>query len=121
MESHPSNIAVVDDDEMFRKSAVAVLSRNLHREILAFESGEAALAHLEKQNSIDIILSDINMPTMNGLEFLAKIKEKYPEKICIMMSGYPGNEEAAMALGAHAYISKPFNTKTIADLVRSLD
>lgn len=121
MESYRPSIAVVDDDDMFRKSAVAVLTRNLQREILSFESGEAALEHLEKKNSVDIILSDINMPRMDGLEFLSKIKEKYPEKICIMMSGYPGNEKAAMERGAYAYVNKPFNTQTIAELMRSLD
>ena len=121
MNFEQSKIAVIDDDDLFRESAVAVLTRNLQKDILSFESGEAALEHLEKKNSIDIILSDVNMPAMNGLEFLKRVKEKYPEKICIMMSGYPGNEQTAMKLGADAYINKPFSAQTLADLMRSLD
>lgn len=121
MEIEEPKIAIIDDDELFRKSAAAVLTRNLQKDILSFESGEAALEHFEKQNNIGIILSDINMPIMNGLEFLKKVKEKYPEKICIMMSGYPGNEQTAMELGADAYISKPFTTQKISELMRSLD
>lgn len=121
MKTKESKIAIIDDDELFRKSAVAVLTRNLQKDILSFESGEAALEHFEKHNGVGIVLSDINMPVMNGLEFLKKVKEKYPEKICIMMSGYPGNEETAMELGADAYINKPFTTKKIAELMRSLD
>jgi len=113
-------IAIIDDDDLFRNSAVAVLTRNLQKDILSFESGVAALEHLEQKNSIDIILSDINMPVMDGLEFLKRVKEKYPDKICIMMSGYPGNEQRAMNLGADAYINKPFSTQEIADLMRSL-
>jgi len=121
METEEPKIAIIDDDELFRKSAAAVLTRNLQKDILSFESGEAALEHFEKNNNIDIILSDINMPIMNGLEFLKKVKEKYPEKICIMMSGYPGNEQTAMELGADAYISKPFTTQKISELMKSLD
>ena len=121
MKLKQSEIAIIDDDDLFRKSAVAVLTRNLQKDILSFESGGAALEPLEQKNSIDIILSDINMPVMDGLEFLKRVKEKYPDKICIMMSGYPGNEQAAMDLGADAYINKPFSTQTIADLMKSLD
>ncbi|MBW2218117.1 MAG: response regulator [Deltaproteobacteria bacterium] len=120
MKLKQSEIAIIDDDDLFRKSAVAVLARNLQKDILSFESGVAALEHLEQNNSIDIILSDINMPVMDGLEFLKRVKEKYPDKICIMMSGYPGNEQTAMNLGADAYINKPFSTQEIADLMRSL-
>jgi CheY-like chemotaxis protein len=121
MKTEEPKIAIVDDDELFRNSAAAVLTKNLQKDILAFESGEAALEYFEKQNNIDIILSDINMPFMNGLEFLKRVKARFPEKICIMMSGYPGNEKTAMDLGADAYISKPFTTQKIADLMRSLD
>ncbi|MBW1893159.1 MAG: response regulator [Deltaproteobacteria bacterium] len=120
MKLKQSEIAIIDDDDLFRKSAVAVLARNLQKDILSFESGVAALEHLEQNNSIEIILSDINMPVMDGLEFLKRVKEKYPDKICIMMSGYPGNEQTAMNLGADAYINKPFSTQEIADLMRSL-
>ena len=121
MKVEEPKIAIVDDDELFRTSAVAVLTRNLQKDILSFESGVAALEHFEKQNSIGIILSDVNMPVMDGLEFLKRVKEKYPEKVCIMMSGYPGNERAAMELGADAYINKPFTTQKIAELMKSLD
>ena len=119
MNNSPCEIALIDDDDMFRRSASTLLSRTLKKQVRVFESGEAAVSHLEQNNNVDIILSDINMPGMDGLELLQRVKKSHPEKIVIMMSGYPDNEEAALHHGADAYISKPFSIKTISELVRS--
>lgn len=57
------------------------------------------------------------MPEMNGFELLTKIKEKYPNKICILMSGNPTYEKFARELGADAFLFKPFK---LDDLVSTL-
>ncbi|MDY6905410.1 MAG: response regulator [Thermodesulfobacteriota bacterium] len=121
MEKKCYSIAVVDDDDLFRRTTSNVLERKMQQDVLSFESGEEAFDHLEKLNGIDVILSDINMPGMNGLEFLEKVKQKYPQKICILMSGYPGNEQTAIKRGADGYISKPFSMRKLSDLMETLD
>ena len=73
-------------------------------------SGEEALEKLTKQ-SVDIILLDIMMPGMDGLQCLEKVKQKYPKTSVIMITAL--KDEARMAkakkLGAHDYIVKPFS------------
>lgn len=115
------SIAVIDDDDLFRRTTATVLSRKMKQNVLSFQSGEDAFDHLEKLNGIDVILSDINMPGMNGLEFLEKVKKQYPRKICILMSGYPGNEDTALKRGADGYISKPFTLRKLSELMSTLN
>lgn len=121
MEKKRFSIAVVDDDDLFRRTTSTVLARKMKRDVLSFQSGEDAFDHLEKLNGIDVILSDINMPGMNGLEFLEKVKQKFPQKICILMSGYPGNEQTAIKRGADGYLSKPFTLRKLSDLMETLN
>ncbi len=119
MKSVHSKIMVVDDDVQFRSMAQTLLTHQTSSNVLSFENGRAALSYLEMKNNIDIILSDINMPEMNGLELLTRIKQKYPNKTCILMSGDPTNETAARAMGADAYINKPFHINEITQLLES--
>lgn len=119
MKSAPSKIMVVDDDVQFRSMAEILLAYQTSSDVLSFADGRAALSYLEMKNNIDIILSDINMPEMNGLELLTLIKKKYPNKTCIMMSGDPNNEKVAKAMGADAYINKPFHIHEITELLQS--
>ena len=114
-------IAVVGDDKIVRDHVVNLLMYCVNREILSFEDGFTAWNYLEGSDSSDIIFfSDVNMPEMNGLELLTKIKEKYPHKICIMMSGDPANEKLAMELGADAFLAKPFNMNDLFNIVETL-
>ncbi|MFZ5572515.1 MAG: response regulator [Thermodesulfobacteriota bacterium] len=119
MKTAKSNIMVVDDDVQFRSMAKTLLTYQMRGDVLSCENGQAALSHLEMKNNIDIILSDINMPEMNGLELLTRIKQKYPNKTCILMSGDPTNEKTAREMGADAYINKPFHINEIAELLQT--
>lgn len=119
MRTSNAKIMVVDDDMQFRSMAETLLTFQMQADVMAVESGNEALSQLESKNCVDIILSDINMPGMNGLELLSLIKAKYPAKKCILMSGDPGNEKAAREHGADAYINKPFHIREIDDLIKS--
>jgi len=112
-------IAVVDDDNMFLQMAAKIVMHNVHKNVLSFRSSKAALSHIEENDSANIILSDINMPEMSGLELLARIKRKYPAKVCIMMSGDPTNEKSVRELGADGYLNKPFQASELSDLLHS--
>ncbi len=119
MKNLHSTIMVVDDDVQFRSMAEILLTHQTSSNVHAFADGKTALSYLEMKNNVDIILSDINMPEMNGLELLTAIKKKYPNKTCIMMSGDPNNEKVARAMGADAYINKPFHIQEITKLLQT--
>src|ERR1700726_1751396 len=102
-------LLVVDDEQSIRKLCVTV-GEALGFVCLEAESGESALALLEEQ-SAHMVLSDMVMPHMSGLEFLEKVKKLLPRTEVALMTGHGSIETAvqAMKLGAYDYITKPFS------------
>ena len=102
-------LLVVDDEESIRKLCMTV-GEGLGFACLEAESGDAALALLEEQ-AAHIVLTDLVMPNMSGLEFLEKVKKLLPLCEIAVMTGHSSVETAvqAMKLGAYDYISKPFS------------
>ncbi len=101
-----ASILIIDDDETIRY----FLSRDLEAEgfqVATADSGQAALRALEKEPA-DMILLDIRLPDMGGIEVLQKVREQWPETIVIMLTGEPDHETAvqAMRLGARDYLRK---------------
>ena len=86
-------------------------------------SGEEGLQYLKINGITDIylILSDINMPGMNGLDLLKKIKEKYPELVVYMITAYgdENNYREAIARGCDDYMTKPLNFDDLKDKILS--
>ena len=112
-------IVVVDDDKLTRDLMVNALMYCVNRDVLSFENGFSALAYLDAdENSIDIIVSDVDMPEMSGLALLESIKKKWPSKICIIMSENPANEKAASDSGADAFLAKPFKVTDLFKIVQ---
>jgi len=102
-------LLVVDDEQSIRKLCMTV-GEALGFICLEAESGESALALLEEQ-PVHMILSDMVMPHMSGLEFLEKAKKLLPRTEVALMTGHGSIETAvqAMRLGAYDYITKPFS------------
>src|ERR1700727_1719066 len=102
-------LLVVDDEQSIRKLCVTV-GEALGFVCLEAESGESALALLEEQ-PVHMILSDMVMPHMSGLEFLEKVKKLLPRTEVALMTGHGAIESAvqAMKLGAYDYTTKPFS------------
>ena len=102
------NILVIDDDEPIRDSCQQVLSKDGCRVKTAGE-GDEGLRRM-KEESFDLILLDLKMPGLSGVEVLERIKENNPEAIVIVITGYPSVQSAVqtMKLGAYDYLSKPF-------------
>ena len=100
---------IVDDEQSIRKLCVTV-GEALGFICLEADSGESALALLEEQ-PVHIVLSDMVMPHMSGLEFLEKVKKLLPRTEVALMTGHGSIETAvqAMKLGAYDYITKPFS------------
>ena len=103
-----ARILVVDDDEKMRQLLAKVLQRDGH-EVATAANGVEALQVLRGQ-SLDIVLTDIRMPAMDGMELLAQILELAPETTVIIMTAFGTVDSAveAMRSGAFDYISKPF-------------
>jgi two-component system response regulator AtoC len=102
-------LLVVDDDQSIRKLCMTV-GEALGFVCLEADSGESALVLLEEQ-PVHMILSDMVMPHMSGLEFLEKVKKLLPRTEVALMTGHGSIETAvqSMRLGAYDYITKPFS------------
>ena len=101
-------LLIVDDEQSIRKLCLTV-GEALGFACMEANSGEAALALLEEQPA-QMILTDLVMPNMSGLEFLEKVKKMFPRTEVALMTGHGSVETAvqAMKLGAYDYIAKPF-------------
>ncbi len=102
-------LLVVDDEQSIRKLCMTV-GEALGFACMEANSGETALALLEERPA-HMILTDMVMPNMSGLEFLEKVKKMLPRAEIAVMTGHGSVETAvqAMKLGAYDYISKPFS------------
>ena len=106
-------ILVVDDEISIRQFLEIMLRREKY-EVITVNSAKACLKELNKRN-FDIVLTDINMPEMDGLELLKKIKQENAETVVVIMTAYGSAESAVIAMkrGASDYISKPFQIEEL--------
>lgn len=112
-------IIVVDDDRAIRELIVTTLMYCVNRHVLSFSNGLEAWNYIKKSNGIDIVISDVDMPEMNGIELISRIKTHYPDKICIIMSGDESNENPARRTGADVFLTKPFKIGDLFDIVQT--
>ena len=112
-----TKILVVDDDPTILCFIEGLLSTNEYQSILA-SSGEEALDIISKQNSIDLLLTDIDMPGINGIVFAKYISDLYPKMKILFMSGYILPSTLFSILGKKvAFLQKPFQkTNLIAQI-----
>lgn len=115
-------ILIVDDEETLTYSLYQtfIMSENNY-EVVTASSGEEAINKLT-DSKYDLVITDIKMPGMDGLELLLNIKAKYKETEVIVMTAYGSTEkkEEALQKGASFYIEKPFEIKEIKQLVVEL-
>lgn len=102
------HILVVDDEEIARKNLTHILAKENY-EVATASNGEEALKELGS-SEFDVVITDLKMPGIDGMEILEKIKTKNPDTKVIMITGYATVPSAveAMQKGAFNYISKPF-------------
>jgi len=111
MSDKPS-ILIVDDEKNTRDGLARALKRSY--EVFAAESGAAALEILSEQ-SIDVMLSDLRMPVMDGMTLMQRALASSPELVCILLTAYGSMETAveAMRHGATDFLTKPVNLKEL--------
>ena len=123
--SMPPNVLIVDDSAAIRKILQRVLRQAEVPLGSLYEAGDGVQAlEAMKNNSIDLVLSDINMPNMDGLQLLAQIRAN-PQwhGVRVLMITTEGNQARVMeavGLGAAGYVRKPFTADQIKEKVLSL-
>jgi CheY-like chemotaxis protein len=111
-------IAVIDGDLLVRDFISTVLMYCVNRDIQSFDNGMAAWRYIDGADSPDIIISEVDVTGLNGFELLAKFKEKYPHKKCLLMSANPDDEQISRDSGADAFLAKPVS---VSDLFRVVE
>lgn len=117
------NLLVVDDSRMVRKIISVSLRHEKRIKLYEAASGLEALDRL-MEAKIDLIFTDINMPNMDGLEFIKRCKEddNFQHIPIIVITTEDGVEdrERALALGATSYVTKPLDRDSIIDMTNSM-
>jgi DNA-binding NtrC family response regulator len=111
-------ILVVDDEEIVRISCRRILTP-LGYTVETTPDGLQAL-ELMKENKYDLILTDLKMPHMDGMEVMAEIRKREPDAKVIIVTGYSTIEVAvkAIKMGAYNYIEKPFSPEVLISAVK---
>ncbi len=106
-------ILIVDDEKFIQLNLKNILSEENYN-IIVEATGKGALARIEKEK-VDLAFLDLNLPDIDGLELLERIKKALPNLLVIIMTGYASVESAikAIKLGAYDYIKKPFKADVI--------
>jgi YesN/AraC family two-component response regulator len=112
-------IMIVDDEESLLKSITRFL-KIWGYEFDAITSSSLAFKKIENNSKYDLVIMDISMPEMNGINLTRIIKEKYPDLPCIIMTGFAdgSNRRESYLAGCDNYILKPFSPmdlKTVID------
>jgi DNA-binding NtrC family response regulator len=111
-------ILVIDDEMIVCESCKRILEEDGY-EVETALSGREAIDKM-KENPFDIVLTDLKMPEIDGMEILRTFRKEYPDTIVIMITGFSTVETAveAMKLGAFDYIPKPFTPDEVSIVVR---
>lgn len=118
MHNDMRKILVVDDEEIALHNLTHVLKKEGY-EVTASQSGQRALQLLEV-NSYDLVLTDLKMEKVDGMQILRRVRETYPDTEVIMITGYATIDSAieAMKVGAYHYIAKPYKLDEARKVVR---
>jgi DNA-binding response OmpR family regulator len=115
-------VLIVDDEETLTWSMAKSLSKDKDKyEVMIANNGKEAL-NLLKMNKIDLVISDIRMPDINGLDLLVRIKKEHPETKVIIMTAYGSSDvqKEANRRGSLFYVEKPFEISDIRKIIIDL-
>jgi len=114
-----SHVLIVDDEELYRRALERIVARSGHTVSSARDASEAL--SIVASQPVDLVLCDVKMPGINGLELVRQIHELEPDLPCIVVTGYGSAESSVEALraGAFWYLEKPFDQSHL-DVVRRL-
>jgi two-component system, OmpR family, response regulator len=112
------NILIVDDEEDFRVTLVKRLQKR-NQQVFGAESGQKALTLMEAM-VFDVVVLDVKMPGMDGIETIREMKKKNPLTEVILLTGHASMESGieGMKLGAFDYVMKPVNIDELLEKIR---
>jgi len=112
-----AKVLIVDDDETIRDTLYELLSENYLCQTA--ETAEKALARIEA-DTYDVVLTDISMPGLSGLELLGQVRQRFPNTPVIIISGIGDQEHAQglIKLGAFEFLLKPFTLEVVEKSVK---
>jgi two-component system chemotaxis response regulator CheY len=113
-----SNVLIVEDDAATRRLYKFLLTNGGYT-VLEAEDGVAAIEQLQK-TTCDMVITDMNMPRMDGLELIQTIRRDFGDVYVIMITafGTPDTEKQALRYGANDYLAKPFDFEELERRVR---
>jgi CheY-like chemotaxis protein len=112
-------VVIVDDDRLVRDFAVHTIEYGINRKVTVFDRGLDAWQFLQKRpGDADIIIADANIPDMDGMELLKKVKAKFARKKFILTTSNPDHEDTALQIGADALLSKPYDVNDLFAIVQ---
>ena len=120
--SHPKRLLIVDDEETLTFSLYQTfINAPIACEVITAPDGLQAW-HRFSEAPFDLVITDIAMPGMSGLELLEKVKAQNPDTQVVVITAYGSQErrEDAQRLGADQYVEKPFDIKELKELVIKL-
>jgi DNA-binding NtrC family response regulator len=121
MDDNLNTIVVVDDEEIVLTSIDAFLSLETDYNVVTFKSANKALEFI-RVNDASLVISDFLMPEMDGISFLAKVRDIKPEIPRIILTGYADKENAIKAInhvGLFQYIEKPWDNSDLMIIIRN--
>jgi DNA-binding NtrC family response regulator len=112
-------ILVVDDDNMMHILYQAHFRDEINKGLAQFYFKHSAVDALDfiREEELDYVLSDVNMPQMTGLELLKIVKEEKPELDVVIISAFDNNREEAEALKATLFLQKPIKMDDLKELI----
>ncbi len=115
----PIHIWIAEDDDEFREILRDALTRE-NRAIRVFQNGQEVLDALKK-GVFDLLLTDLMMPEVDGIQLLHEVKSRHPDSIVVIMTGYASLDSAIHAIrgGAYDYIRKPFKLDELEVLIQN--
>ena len=116
------------DDEKGVVTALSMLLKAVGYEAVPFDKPTEALEYLAREHaagtlSIDLVLSDLRMPKLDGIEVLKNIKGSYTNIPFILMSGHasPEDQQKAFSLGADGFLPKPFSPDALHEIIAQIE
>jgi DNA-binding response OmpR family regulator len=122
VKSGKKRVLIADDSKAVRQRLKIVLDRHVSCELVEAEDGQEAFEKLQSDR-FDILITDLNMPRMNGLSLIGRVRKELNLRIPIVIVTTMGHEEdrdAGMRLGADTYITKPINGSQLISTVSGL-
>ena len=111
---------LVVDDELSMREFLTIFLEKLGHSVISAANGEKAMV-MAQEHPVDLVISDIRMPGMSGLDLLARLKAQKPELAFILITAFASPEDAVLAMknGAFDYITKPFNVDEVRRIIQA--